>query len=231
MCRSFLVVDLDLRWGTTGGMWGRRGKWWRNPTTDAALVTMVRRFKGVSRLNLTGCDQLTKAGLLSLADECAEELSVVESLHVFTHSIGHYARGTREQVSQALVEPAALNSFTASMPRLATLDFGYTHRLDDDAMATLLSQCPRLHQFFGYFSLSFCTALLAPSRCPGLTVVDFGSVMIGVSGISDAMLVSMAKSCSGLKEVGLSRCRAISIVGMTAGNPLFGSYASAQFLV
>lgn len=179
--------------------------------TDAVVLAVADKCRGLTHVEFGGNYQLTDAAAVALADKC--------------HGLTHVDFGSCGNLTDK-----AVLALADRCTGLTHADFGHCGKLTDAAVLALTDKCRGLTHvnFSGSINLTDAAVLALADKCPGLTDANFEEC----EHLTDAAAISLATNCSNMIFVNFRGCLKLtdavalaladSCPGLT--NVFFGDY-------
>ena len=157
--------------------------------TDAGVLVLADKCRGLKRATFNICYKLTDAAVLGLAAKCRG----------LTHAS---FRGCEH------LTDAAVLGLAAKCRGLMHANFDFCSKLTDAAVLALAAKCSGLTRVsFGHCPLLTDAAVIAlADNCRGLTHIDFGFC----GKLTDAAVIALADNCRGLTDIDFRFCRKLT---------------------
>jgi ribosomal protein L30E len=195
-------------------------------TTDAVVIAIAKRFKGIKAIDLSCCCDLSDVSLVALALHCPELTSVCLSDTNFEDfgimTLAQYCPGiTSIQLGgcYALTD-ATLRTLGRYCKDLNSVDLNHDEEgntnFTDAGLLDLVEGCPKLTlvQLGGCVACTNSSIIAIAARLPKLVTIVLGNFGCGV--LSDAAVKALAKNCPALTSTDLSGCGKISDAAVLA---------------
>ncbi|CAM9651493.1 unnamed protein product [Lampetra fluviatilis] len=199
----------------------------RSTITDAGLEVMLEQMQGLVKLELSGCNDFTEAGLWSSLNGRLQVLGLSDCINVADDALAAIARLLPDLCELSLqayhVTDVGLAYLTArpGLPKLCCLRLHSCWEVTDRGVATLARGLPALT----HLSLSGCSKLTDEGvemvvACPPAGVAGAaGSGLLALDlswcpRITDAALEAIACELHRLQELVLDRCVRVTDLGL-----------------